>query len=225
MPVLSETPPAPDLDGLGSLWVDVGSSGLVQVAENYPLYPSHAARAALVRSGAIGTPTQVQVSSTHGYHAIALMLGAGRCPVGVTATRTTAPLVDPLTRDGWTDDDVARPASTTLATIDFGDSRSGVYDFTDNQWHNQLRFRRVLVRGTHGELDDDEVTRLLGPRTIASTPLVRRQTGLDLDGFDTDHISCGADVLFRNPFISSALERRGDHDRLAADHDRHMGAE
>ncbi|MFI5258298.1 MAG: hypothetical protein ACHQ01_01625 [Candidatus Limnocylindrales bacterium] len=34
------------------------------------------------------------------------------------------------------------------------------------------------------------------------SPLIRRQTGydLDLDGFDTDHISVGDTVLYRNPF-------------------------
>jgi predicted dehydrogenase len=206
LPVLAETPPAPDLDGLRELWSAVGDSGLVQVAEQYLLVPAHAARQALVRHGTIGTPTQVQVSSTHQYHAISLirgLLGAGRGPVTVRASRHVAPLVDPLTRDGWTDDDTAKPATTTIATLDFGDDRSGLYDFTDNQWHNQLRFRRILVRGTRGELRDDEAVRLLGPRTIARTPLVRRQTGydLDLDGFETDHITFGDEVLFRNPFL------------------------
>ncbi len=206
LPVLAETPPAPDLDGLRSLWADVGATGLVQVAEQYLRMPSHAARLALVRSGVIGMPTQVQVSSTHDYHAVALirgLLGAGREPVSVRATRTTAPLVDPLTRDGWTDDDTPRPATTVIATLDLGDGRSGVYDFTDNQWHNQLRFRRLLVRGTRGELRDDEVVRLTAARTIVREPLVRRQTGydLDLDGFDTDHIAAGPGILFRNPYV------------------------
>jgi len=205
VPVLAETPPAPDLPGLRDLWARVGGSGLVQVAEQYLLMPAHAARAALVSSGAIGTPTQVQVSSTHQYHAVSLMRGlldAGRGPVTVRAVRTTAPLVDPLTRDGWTDDPDPKPATTTIAVIDFGGGRSGVYDFTGNQWHNQLRFRRILVRGTHGELRDDEVVRLVGPRTIVRSPLVRRQTGydLDLDGYDTDHISLGGQVLYRNPY-------------------------
>ncbi len=176
------------------------------MAEQYLLMPSHAARAALVRSGTIGLPTQVQVSSTHDYHAVSLMrglLGIGRGPVSVTATRTTAPLVDPADRDGWTEDPDPTPATTTIATIDFGEGRSGLYDFTDNQWHNQLRFRRILVRGSHGELKDDEVTHLASPRTVLRTPLVRRQTGydLDLDGFETEHIAFGTDVLYRNPYL------------------------
>ena len=54
IPVLTETPPAADTEGLRRLWGEVGGSGLVQVAEQYPRYPSHSARANLVRSGAIG---------------------------------------------------------------------------------------------------------------------------------------------------------------------------
>jgi predicted dehydrogenase len=206
LPVLAETPPAPTAAALFALWDTVGAG--VQVAEQYPLVPAHAARLAAVRGGVIGTPTQVQVSSTHQYHAVALIRGlldVGRGPVTVRATRTVAPLVDPLTRAGWTDDPEPKPATTTIATLDFGGGRSGLYDFTDNQWHNQLRFRRILVRGTLGELRDDEVVRLVGPRTIVRTPLVRRQTGydLDMDGFDTDTITLGGEVLFRNPFPGS----------------------
>ena len=208
LPVLCETPPAPDLVGLRELWDDVGASELVQVAEQYLLVPAHAARAAVLASGAIGDVTQVQVSSTHQYHAVALMrglLGVGFGPVTVRAGRTAAPLVDPLTRAGWTDDDVAHTAVTTHAVLEFGDDRSGVYDFTDNQWHNQLRFRRLLARGTRGELMDDAVVRLLEPRTIVTTPIVRRQTGydLDLDGFETDHITFGDLVAWRNPYLGN----------------------
>ena len=210
VPVLSETPPAPDLSGLRSLWAAVGGSGLVQVAEQYLLMPSHAARAAAVRSGVIGTPAQVHVSSTQLYHAVSLirgLLGVARGPVTVRASRHRAPLVDPLSRAGWTDDQTPKPATTTIATLDFGAGRSGLYDFTDNQTRNLLRFRRILVRGSHGELDGDEIVRLAAPRTIVRIPLVRRQTGLDpgLPGFDTDHITLGAEVLFRNPYAGLRL--------------------
>jgi predicted dehydrogenase len=204
LPVLSETPPAPDLDGLRALWRSVGASGLVQVAEQYHLMPSHASRLALARSGAIGTVTSCQISSTHGYHAVALMrayLGAGFGPATVNAHNFVAPLINPLVRDAWTDDDQPKDATTTIASIDFGGSM-GLYDFTDNQWHNQLRSRRILIRGSAGEIEDDEVVRLVGPRTIVRSPLVRRQTGYDLnlDAFDTDHISLGDTILYRNPF-------------------------
>jgi hypothetical protein len=208
--VLTETPPAPDLDALRSLWARVGHRESVQVAEQYPLFPGHAARRELLRRNTIGTPTSVQVSSTHGYHAVALIrgfLGVGLEPAVVAGSRFTAPLVDPLIRDAWTDDDTEKPAVTTLATMDFGDGRSGVYDFTDNQWHNQLRFRRILIRGSRGEIADDDVLHMPESRTILRSSLIRSQLGYDLnlDGYDTEHISFDGRVLFRNPILGHRL--------------------
>ena len=205
VPVLAETPPAPDLDGLHALWAGVGDSRLVQVAEQYSRMPAYAARIALVRSGVIGEPTRVDVSSTHQYHAVSLirtLLGTGRGPADVRAVRTSAPLADPLSRAGWADPVPMNQAVTTLATISFDAGGFGVYDFTDNQWHNQLLMRRLLVRGTLGELREQDVVRLAADRTIVRSEIVRRQTGydLDLDGFDTDHLTFGSDVLYRNPY-------------------------
>lgn len=209
--VLTETPPAPDAEGLRRLWAQVGSSRAVQVAEQYLLLPGHAARQAVVRSGAIGRPTSVQVSSTHGYHAVSIMRGYLEVldggPVTVRTNTFQAPLVDPIGRHGWTGDDEPKPATTTLATLDFGDGRSALYDFTDNQWHNQLRFRRILVRGSQGELADDTVIRLTGPSAIVTSDLRRFQLGhdLNLDGHDTDHISFDGQVVYRNPFVGQRL--------------------
>ena len=217
LPVLAETPPAPDLPGLRALWSAVGDSGLVQVAEQYLLMPSHAARAAVVAAGAIGTPTQVQVSSTQQYHAVALirgLLGAGRGTVSVRATRFTAPLVHPLSRSGWTNDEEAHPTTTTIATLDFGNGRSGVYDFTDQQTRNQLRFRRLTVRGSAGELHNDEVVRMAGPETLVRTPLVRRQTGLRPRPHRLRHRTHLARLrrALSQPLSGSALDGRRDRD-------------
>jgi predicted dehydrogenase len=211
--VLTETPPAPDAAGLRALWERVGDRRAVQVAEQYLLLPGHAARQALVADGVIGRATSVQVSSTHGYHAVSMirgflgLLGGGPRPVTVTATRHTAPLVDPLTRDGWTGDETPRLAGTTLAALDFGDGASGLYDFTDNQWHNRLRLRRVLIRGSRGEIADDTVVRLTGPREVQTSALRRSQLGhdLNLDGYDTEHISFDGRVVYRNPFLGLRL--------------------
>ncbi|WP_342372312.1 hypothetical protein PCC79_15060 [Propioniciclava soli] len=207
--VLTETPPAADPDRLRALWADVGASDLVQVAEQYPRYPSHAARRALVASGIIGTPTQAQVSSTQLHHAAALMrfhLGVAPGPATVRATTTTAPLLQPLTRAGWTGATEPEPATTTHAVIDLKDGRSGVYDFTDNQTRNLLRVRRLVVRGTHGELDGEDVVAWGGPETVLTSRIERRQAGHDLDmsGFATRTLAHGADVLWRNPWPGKA---------------------
>ncbi len=209
IPVLTETPPAEDVTAMHQLWANVGGRQLVQVAEQYLLYPGHAARRELVRRGVIGSATSVQVSSTHGYHAVSMvrgLLGAGFEPVTVSATTFYAPLVDPLNRQGWTGDDTPKEAKTTLATLDFG-GLSGLYDFTDNQWHNRLRSRRIVVRGSRGEIADDNVVRLAGPGTILSSSLVRSQLGYDLslEGYDTEHISFDGEVVYRNPFLGARL--------------------
>ncbi|MEY9911549.1 putative dehydrogenase [Catenulispora sp. MAP12-49] len=210
VPVLAETPPAPDAEGLRALWAEVGGRQLVQVAEQYLLLPGHAARRELVRRGVIGRASSVQVSSTHGYHAVSMIRGlldAGFGPVRVRASAFAAPLVDPLTRAGWTDDETPKEATTTLATLDFGDGRSGLYDFTDNQWHNRLRLRRILIRGSLGEIADDTVVRWGGPRTVLRSSLVRSQLGhdLNLDGHDTEHLSFDGEVVWHNPFAGLRL--------------------
>ncbi len=207
--VLSETPPAPDLAGLRALWSRVGASGLVQVAEQYLLLPGHAARLSLVSGGIIGTPTSAQLSSTHGYHAVSVlrgMLAVGFADAMVQARAFTAPLADPLTRDGWRGAETVRDAATTIATLDFG-TATGLYDFTDNQWWNPLRARRIVVRGSHGELVDDRVVRLADPRSPVESVLLRRQTGrdLNLEGADLDHISFDGEVVYRNPFAGARL--------------------
>ena len=210
VPVLAETPPAPDVEGLRALWARVGERRLVQVAEQYLLMPGHAARRELVRLGLIGTPTSVQISSTHEYHAVSMirgLLGVGFGPVRVNASRLTAPLLDPLSREGWTGEEEPRDAVTTLSTLDFGNGASGLYDFTDNQWHNRLRQRRIVVRGSLGEIVDDTVVRWGGPRTVLRSEIVRSQLGhdLNLDGYDTEHLSFEGEVIYRNPFIGLRL--------------------
>jgi len=218
MPILAETPPAPDVAGLRSLWSDVGGTGLVQVAEQYLLMPGHAARLALVREGVIGTPTSVQVSSTHLYHAVSLirgLLGTGFEVAEVRAITHTAPLANPLGFDGWTGDGTPQQLATTIATIDFGGTM-GLYDFTDNQWWNPLRMRRIVIRGSIGEMADDRVVRLADPATPVESRLIRRQTGVDLnlELLDLKHISFDGRVIYRNPFAGAA---RSDDDIAVAD--------
>jgi predicted dehydrogenase len=203
--VLAETPPAPDAAGLRDLWQAVGASGRVQVAEQYLLMPGHAARLAVLREGIVGDVTSVQVSSTHLYHATSIirhMLGVGFEPATVVARTFRAPLVNPLSPGGWTRSETPEELGTTIAMLDFGGGRSGLYDFTDNQWWNPLRARRIVIRGSRGEIVDDTVVRLTDATTPVASMLTRRQLGIDLnlEGVDVAHLSFDGRVLYRNPF-------------------------
>ncbi|MEO3939193.1 Gfo/Idh/MocA family oxidoreductase [Dermatophilaceae bacterium Soc4.6] len=210
VPVLAETPPAPDAGGLRALWHDVGASGLVQVAEQYALMPLNAARLAVVDSGLIGTASSALVSSTHLYHAVALMrrlLGVGREGATVRAQTFAAELVDPITPAGWTHDTSAKPATTTLAWVDFGGDRMGRYDFTDNQWWNPLRPDHLVVRGSAGEIWDETVVRMADEVTPMTSRLERAGTGtgMNYEGLDLTHVSLDGRVVWRNAFEGARL--------------------
>ncbi|TMR25022.1 hypothetical protein ETD86_02590 [Nonomuraea turkmeniaca] len=92
----------------------------------------------------------------------------------------------------------------------------GLYDFTDNQWWNPLRTRRIVVRGSIGELVDDHVVRLADPATPVESRLIRRDTGIDLnlELRDLKHISFDGWVVYRNPFEGAS---RSDDDIAVAD--------
>ena len=203
--VLCETPPAPTLEGLQKLWAAVGSSEMVQVAEQYLSLPGHSARLAITKSGVIGNVSSLELSSTHGYHAVSIMRGflqSGFEPTTITTRQFEAPLVDPLSRNGFNADLSPKNAKTTISLIDFGSGKSGVYNFVDNQWHNQLRHRRIVVRGSRGEIVDDSVIRLIEGPAITTSRIERYQLGYDLnlDGYDTEHLSFDGKVVFKNPF-------------------------
>jgi predicted dehydrogenase len=203
--VLAETPPAPTADGLRSLWAAVGSTGRVQVAEQYMLMPGHASRQAVIHSGAIGTPTNVQIASTHLYHATSLMRGfldVGMDDAVVNARAFQAPQANPLTFDGWADDSTPQLMTTTIATLDFGDGRTGLYDFVDNQWWNPLLSRRIVIRGSLGEIVNDTVTHLSDEGVVIS-PISYRRTGIDmnLEGNEVVSATFEGRKVYDNPWI------------------------
>ncbi|WP_405139981.1 Gfo/Idh/MocA family oxidoreductase [Sphaerisporangium sp. NBC_01403] len=223
-PVLSETPPAPDPDGLRRLWAAVGASDLVQVAEQHPYLPVVVALRTLIAEGVLGRVTSAQVSWTHDYHATALLrtlLGVRAEPARVSAARTAGPLLEGPDRGGWPATQEVRQSDHTLAVLEMA-GRTGVYDFTEGQWFNPWRRRHVIVRGSHGEIVGDQVTWSTESGTPVSAPIMRRHTGLDgnLEGADLDTLSCAGRVLYRNPYpgrrlsdeeiaIATCLERTG----------------
>jgi predicted dehydrogenase len=209
VPVLAETPPAEDLDALRGLLDLAGSGARIQVAEQYQFQPFHAARLAVVRSGALGSVSQVQVSVAHDYHGIDLLrryLDVGFADVTITARRFDSHIVEGPGRDGPPSGERVVPSEQVLAWLDFGD-RLGVHDFTDDQYFSWIRSPRLLIRGDRGEINGTTVRRLVDEATPVTVELTRRDTGHDgnLEGLHHAGITAGDEWVYRNPFSPARL--------------------
>jgi predicted dehydrogenase len=208
IPVLAETPPAPDAESLFTLYTSVGGAP-VQVAEQYQFQPQHAARLAVARSGLIGTVASARVSVAHGCHGVSvirLALRAGFEPVEIRANATSDFVQSSRGRDHWN----AEPSETefvrTTALLDFG-GRHGFFDFGVEQYFSPIRARHISLYGSSGEIEDDRVSYLTRPGHAAHETLHREETGVDgdLEGNFLHRVSLGREVYFENPFVPARL--------------------
>jgi predicted dehydrogenase len=208
IPVLSETPPAPDLEGLRAL-ASLARTGRIQVAEQYQFQPFHAARLGVTRSGRLGRITEARVSAAHGYHGVDLIrryLGLDREPLTVRAHRFVSPIVAGPDRAGPPAALRLVESEVVVAFLDAGD-RLGVYDFAEEQYFSWIRSRSVLLRGDRGEIRDRSVRSLLDHRTVVEPDLTRHDAGHDgnLEGFHLIGITLGDEWVYRNPFAPARL--------------------
>jgi len=210
MPVLSETPPAPDLEGMRSLHGDVqAAGGNVQVAEQFHLQPHHAARLAFASSGKMGRVSQAQVSVCHGYHGISLVrrfLGVTYENATVTARTFEEPGVAGASRDAPPDEERISTSRQQIAWLDFGD-RLGVFDFSSDQYFSYIRGQRVLVRGERGEIIDHAAVWLSDPSSPHRVRFQRHDAGANgnLEGYHHKGIQAGDEWVYRNPLAPGRL--------------------
>ncbi len=209
MAILTETPPSPTRQGLLDLWRLVESGARIQVAEQYIYQPLHAARLALIRAGKLGEPSFAHVSACHGYHGTSLIrhfLNIGFEPATVTARAFEADIIAGPGRAGPPDAEKIGRSRQVIAQLDFG-SKLGIYDFTGDQYFSWIRSLGVLVRGSRGEIRDQDVRLLQAFDHPSRFELLRQDAGEagNLEGLWHKGYSAGADWLYRNPFPYAPL--------------------
>lgn len=209
LPVLSETPPAPDVDRMSRLCQLVKRGARIQVAEQYVYQPHHAARLAFAASGKLGRISQAQVSAAHGYHGVSLIrhfLGIGYENARITACSFTSPLVAGPDRSGPPVEERLGQSSQTIAWLDFGDCL-GVYDFCGDQYFSWVRGQRLLVRGERGEIIDDQASYLQSFAQPIEVTFRRATAGANgnLEGLYLKGILAGEEWVYQNPFIPARL--------------------
>lgn len=207
MPVLSETPPAPDLKALLSLDADLTMlKANVQVAEEYHLRPHHAAQLAYVAGGTLGKITHAQVSIGHGYHGISLirrLLGIKGEACKIVGRSFRAPIVAGAGRTGPPEKETVKESVQDVVLFDFG-GRTAVFDFTGDQYMGLIRDGRVLARGERGELSGTRVTYLKDAVTPITLQFTRHHQDL-LTGVALRGIQAGEAWVYRNPLEGAPL--------------------
>ena len=209
MPVLAETPPASDLEGLVRLWQNLPANARIQVAEQYAFQPLHAARLAFVRAGKLGEISQAQVSVAHGYHGISLIrkyLNIGYENAVIRAFEFKSPLIAGPDRSGPPSVENKKDSVQTIAHLQFG-AKLGVFDFTADQYFAWIRSPRLLVRGERGEINNFQGCYLENFRTPVRIRFERNDAGQlgNLEGYYHKGYSAGVEDWYRNPFVPARL--------------------
>nr|WP_144028683.1 Gfo/Idh/MocA family oxidoreductase [Paenibacillus ferrarius] len=226
IPVLTETPPAADLEQLNQLYQDIGPAAKVQVAEQYAFQPLHAARIAIAQSGMLGTVSQAQVSVAHDYHGISIMrslLGIRFEDARIRGYSFASPIVSGPNREGAPVEEKTSISKQVIAHLEFGD-KLGVFDFTRDQYFSWIRSERVLVRGDKGEISNKRVAYLQDFQTPIEMELRRLNAGEygNLEGYYHKGILAGDKWVYRNPFqpgrltddeiaIATCLQKMGEY--------------
>ena len=211
VPALCETPLAVSLDKLAELRAVQQRTGvLLEMAEQYFLYPSHQARRALVRKGLLGDITYCYMSMMHDYHGVSMLrayLGEESGPVRIRAHKTRTPIVVTGGRGGYITSGQMGEEYRVLAQLDYGDGRVGMYDFAGTQYHSAIRSNHLRILGTRGEIADNEV------RWIDES----NRPHLDNLIVNTDQISgtiraisFGGERVYENPFRTDAAMTEDD---------------
>ncbi|MDB5083217.1 MAG: oxidoreductase domain protein [Bacilli bacterium] len=209
MPVLSETPPAPDIDGLIELYKLVQQGAKLQVAEQYQFQPLHAARIAIASSGKLGQIAHAHVSVAHDYHGISLMrklLGIHYQHAVITAQSFQSMLTDGPGRGGLPGEEKLKQSKHTIAVFNF-QGKTGVYDFCGDQYRSWIRSNHLLVRGERGEINNDQLVYLEDYLTPIHIQLRRLNAGENgnLEGYYLKGIMAGSEWVYQNPFLPARL--------------------
>ena len=201
VPALSETPYAVDVATLQQLWgVQRATGTLLDVAEQYFLYPTHQARSAVIARGLLGDVTSCWLSMMHDYHGVSMLrryLGEEAGEVIISARKTKTPIVLTGDRSGYLTDGEMGEETRTYAQFDFADGRLGVYDFAGSQYHSAIRSNHVRILGTRGEIMDNTVRWLTGDNRPMQEDFVIHR---DVITGTIASIDFAGERVFANPF-------------------------
>ena len=208
IPLLTETPIGTSISEIDDFLAEIKPDWRVQVAEQFHFQPRNAAIKRVIESGILGEITQVQLSCCHDYHAASLIRFFLNTGYEMPETSSFT-LPDTVTRYNSRGGLLKKPKTVTsdekFVVLKFK-GKTAVYDFNYEQYFSDIRRSRILIRGTNGEILNDECTYLKNGLPHSFT-LRRNSYGANenLDGFTLVNITAEGKVLYENPFKSARL--------------------
>ena len=208
IPLLTETPIGTSNKEIDDFLVEIKPDWRVQVAEQFHFMPRNAAIKNVIESGILGDIKQVHLSCCHDYHAASLIrffLGTGE-EMPETSSFTLPDTVNRYnSRGGLLKEPQTVTAEEKFVILRFN-GKTALYDFNYEQYFSDIRRSRILIRGTNGEILNDECTYLKNGLPHSFT-LKRNSYGANesLDGFTLVNITAEGNVLYENPFKSARL--------------------
>lgn len=178
----------------------------IQVAEQFHLKGTYQALKKIIDAGVIGTVNHIQLSAAHDYHAMSLfrfLLDDDEKPNLISSHILEDKMVRTHGRIGEFAEKVEEITHQQIKVYQFKNA-TAIYDYNIEQYFSPIRKERILIRGTKGEIENNQVRYLNRENKAVSGDIKTVMSGL-LDGFYIDKITFEDKTLFEFPFKEARL--------------------
>ena len=178
----------------------------IQVAEHFYLKGTFQALKKIVDSQIIGEINYINISTCHDYHAMSLIryfLNDYEKPQVLYSSDIQDKMLKTNGRDGVLPDKKILNTEQQIRIYKFKKA-TVVYDYNKEQYFSPIRKDRLLIRGTRGEIENNQVRYFNDNNEYVCGEIKHIISGL-LDGFYNDKIVFENKVLYDYPYKSARL--------------------
>lgn len=178
----------------------------IQVAEQFHLKGTYQALKKIIDAGVIGTVNHIQLSVAHNYHAMSMLrflLDDNEMPSLIGYHILENKMFRTHGRIGEFAEKTEEITEQQIKIYQFKNA-TAIYDYNIEQYFSPIRKDRILIRGTRGEIENNQVRYLNSDNKAICGDIKMVMSGL-LDGFHIDKITFEDKVLFEFPFKEARL--------------------
>lgn len=178
----------------------------IQVAEQFHLKGTFCALKEIILSGIIGDVVHINMSVAHDYHAMSLirfLLDDYEVPKLLGNFSLNDKMLESNGRCGVLTHKEVKDKTQTIKIYQFKNA-TAIYDYNIEQYFSPIRNDRILIRGTKGEIENNQVRYFNENNEFVLSDIKHLTSGL-LDGFYNDKITFENKVLFDFPFKEARL--------------------